>query len=188
MPGIQSLNQWFNQQAYASPAVNTFGTNPRNSLRGPDLLNFDFSLAKSWSIPGWESGKLQLRMDANNIFNHPAFSLPNSHAQSHRAALRDSFRQCRSDHRNRRRRSNDSALGPILVLNRDQQEEQNKIDRFSVRQGNIPCRTFCLPTSDSARRSKILLRSIHGCKAPGRVRGHGKPMIALTKRDKGKPL
>jgi hypothetical protein len=72
----QSLSQWYNQLAYTAPAVNTFGTNPKNSLRGPDLSNFDFSLAKSWSIPGWESGKLQLRMDAENIFNHPSFENP----------------------------------------------------------------------------------------------------------------
>ncbi len=73
-----NLNSWFNQLAYKSPAANTFGTNPRNSLVGPDMVWFDFSLAKSLSFPGWEQGKLQIRMDANNIFNHPAFSLPNS--------------------------------------------------------------------------------------------------------------
>jgi hypothetical protein len=72
----QSLNQWFDQLAYAAPAVNTFGTNPRNSLGGPDLTNFDFSLSKSWAIPGWESGKVQIRMDAQNIFNHPSFQNP----------------------------------------------------------------------------------------------------------------
>jgi hypothetical protein len=27
-------------------------------------------------MPGWESGKFQLRMDAQNIFNHPAFRNP----------------------------------------------------------------------------------------------------------------
>jgi hypothetical protein len=74
----QSLGQWYNQLAYAAPAVNTFGTNPRNSLRGPDMSNFDFSLAKSWGIPGWESGKFQLRMDAENIFNHPSFQNPSN--------------------------------------------------------------------------------------------------------------
>jgi hypothetical protein len=74
----QSLNQWYNQLAYAAPAVNTFGTNPKNSLRGPDLSNFDFSLAKSWGIPRWESGKVQLRMDAQNIFNHPSFQNPSN--------------------------------------------------------------------------------------------------------------
>jgi hypothetical protein len=74
----QSLNQWFNQLAYAAPPVNTFGTNPKNSLGGPDLSDFDFSLAKSWGIPGWERGKVQLRMDAQNIFNHPSFENPSN--------------------------------------------------------------------------------------------------------------
>jgi hypothetical protein len=81
-----NINSWFNQLAYTSPAANTFGTNPRNSLIGPGMVWFDFSLAKSLSFPGWEQGKLQIRMDANNIFNHPAFSLPNS-TLSHVALL-----------------------------------------------------------------------------------------------------
>ena len=76
--GGRSINQWFNQQAYASPAANTFGTNPRNSLIGPDFVGFDFSLAKAFSMPGWERGKFQIRMDATNIFNHPAFNDPDS--------------------------------------------------------------------------------------------------------------
>jgi hypothetical protein len=71
-----NIHSWFNQQAYVSPALDTFGTNPRNSLFGPDMVWFDFSLAKSFSMPGWERGKLQIRMDANNIFNHPAFAGP----------------------------------------------------------------------------------------------------------------
>jgi Carboxypeptidase regulatory-like domain len=73
-----NIQSWFNQQAYSQPATNTFGTNQRNSLTGPDLVWFDFSLAKSLSFPGWERGKLQIRMDANNIFNHPAFADPYS--------------------------------------------------------------------------------------------------------------
>ncbi len=73
-----NINAWFNQQAYGSPAANTFGTIPRNSLVGPDMVWFDFSLAKSLAIPGWERGKLQIRMDGNNIFNHPAFKDPDS--------------------------------------------------------------------------------------------------------------
>jgi hypothetical protein len=76
--GGQSLNHWFNQLAYAAPAVNTFGTNPRNSLRAPDLTDIDFSLAKSWSLPGWERGKLQIRADAIDLPNHPSFELPSN--------------------------------------------------------------------------------------------------------------
>jgi hypothetical protein len=77
-PGVsnRSINQWFNQLAYASPAPNTFGNNKRNSLNGPGVSDVDFSLAKSWAFPGWEAGKLQLRMDAVNLFNHPSFQNP----------------------------------------------------------------------------------------------------------------
>jgi hypothetical protein len=73
-----SINQWFNQLAYATPATNTFGNNKRNSLRGPKLTDVDFSLAKSWGLPGWEQGKLQLRMDALNVLNHPSFRNPSN--------------------------------------------------------------------------------------------------------------
>jgi hypothetical protein len=74
--GGHSHASWFNQLAYAAPAVNTFGTNPRNSLRSPDLTDIDFSLAKSWHLPGWERGKLQLRIDAIDLPNHPSFASP----------------------------------------------------------------------------------------------------------------
>jgi hypothetical protein len=74
----QSLNHWYNQLAYAPPPPNTFGNNKRNSLRGPDLTDVDFSLAKSWGLPRWEQGKLQLRMDAINILNHPSFQNPSN--------------------------------------------------------------------------------------------------------------
>ncbi len=74
----QTINQWFNQLAYATPATNTFGNNGRNTLRGPDLTSVDFSLAKTFRIPKFERGGLQLRMDATNILNHPSFGLPNA--------------------------------------------------------------------------------------------------------------
>jgi len=74
----QSIDQWFNQLAYAPPPANTFGNNERNSLRGPDLTDVDLSLAKTWGIPRWERGKLQLRMDAVNVLNHPSFRNPSN--------------------------------------------------------------------------------------------------------------
>lgn len=74
----QSNNRWFNQLAYASPAPNTFGNNKRNSLYGPGVRGVDFSLAKSWGLPKWERGKVQLRMDALNFFNHPSFQNPSN--------------------------------------------------------------------------------------------------------------
>ncbi len=72
----QSISQWFNPAAFAIPSANTFGSNRRNSLRGPKLTDLDFSLGKTWGLPGWEQGKLGLRMDATNILNHPSFQNP----------------------------------------------------------------------------------------------------------------
>ncbi len=73
-----TINQWFNQLAYATPQTNTFGNNGRNTLRGPDLTDIDFSLAKTFRIPKFERGGLQIRMDATNIINHPSFGQPNA--------------------------------------------------------------------------------------------------------------
>ena len=74
----QSINQWFNQLAFATPATNTFGSNGRNTLRGPDLVTADLSLAKTFKIPKWERAGLQIRMDATNFLNHPCFNPPDS--------------------------------------------------------------------------------------------------------------
>jgi hypothetical protein len=74
----QSINQWFNQLAYATPTTNTFGNNGRNTLFGPDLTSVDFSLAKTFRVPKFERGGFQIRMDANNIVNHPSFNAPNA--------------------------------------------------------------------------------------------------------------
>jgi hypothetical protein len=74
----QSINQWFNQLAYATPLTNTFGSDGRNTLRGPDLVTANFSLAKTFRIPKWERAGLQIRLDASNIFNHPGFGPPNA--------------------------------------------------------------------------------------------------------------
>jgi hypothetical protein len=74
----QSINQWFNQLAYATPANNTFGNTRRNSLYGPDLTDIDLSIGKVFNIPKWESAHFEIRMDATNFINHPSFNLPNN--------------------------------------------------------------------------------------------------------------
>jgi hypothetical protein len=75
-PGLSNrgVHQWFNEAAFAPPAAGTFGAVHRNQLTGPDLATTDLSLGKTFSI--WESVKLQVRGDAQNLFNHPSFGLP----------------------------------------------------------------------------------------------------------------
>ncbi len=59
-----------------SCAVGTrhFGTLGRNSLRGPDFRQFDFSIFKDTKIN--ERIKVQFRAEAFNLFNHPNFANP----------------------------------------------------------------------------------------------------------------
>jgi len=87
-PGHQTLNCWFNQAAFVAPALAStpgacggqcsardFGDAERAILRGPDLVNFDFSAYKTFQLS--ERFGLVFRAEFFNIFNHPNFGLPN---------------------------------------------------------------------------------------------------------------
>ncbi len=85
-PGHQTLDCWFNQAAFAVPALavvngvtqtfaHDFGNTERAVLRGPDLVNFDFSIYKTFHLS--ERFGLTFRSEFFNIFNHPNFGLPN---------------------------------------------------------------------------------------------------------------
>lgn len=74
-----SIQQWFNTSAFVQPAQFTFGNSGRDILRGPGMVDFDLSAAKNFRISKLgEGGRLQLRLDATNGFNHPNFANPNS--------------------------------------------------------------------------------------------------------------
>jgi len=87
-PGHQTLDCWFNQAAFNMPALSSvpggcggqcfarnFGNARRAALRGPDMVNFDFSAYKTFQLG--ERFGLEFRAEFFNIFNHPAFNLPN---------------------------------------------------------------------------------------------------------------
>jgi hypothetical protein len=81
-PGHQTHDCWFNQAAFAVPALapgqssaHLFGNARRAALRGPDMVNFDFSAYKTFQLG--ERFGLQFRSEFFNIFNHPNFNLPN---------------------------------------------------------------------------------------------------------------
>src|SRR5712692_2702295 len=60
---------------FSFPAPFELGNLGRNTLRGPGLQDFDFSVFKNW--PLWrERLKLQFRTEIFNIFNHPNFQMP----------------------------------------------------------------------------------------------------------------
>jgi hypothetical protein len=65
---------YFNPAAFVIPANGTFGTNGRNTLRGPRLTVVNLSLAKDFHFG--ERFALQLRADFVNALNHPSFQPP----------------------------------------------------------------------------------------------------------------
>jgi hypothetical protein len=70
----QNVYHWYNPDCYVVPPPYTFGNAQRNSLRGPDFRNFDFSLYKDFKLT--ESKTLQFRSEFFNIFNRANFAPP----------------------------------------------------------------------------------------------------------------
>jgi hypothetical protein len=73
----------FNQDGTPNPdgvPLFTFGTLPRNALRGPGINNFDLSIIKNTKIT--ESKSLQFRAEFFNAFNHAQFLNPNNDGSS----------------------------------------------------------------------------------------------------------
>jgi hypothetical protein len=80
-----NINNYIKLQCFApAPPVSFNGTNwlrggnaGRNSIIGPGLKTFDFSLFKNNYIPKIsEVFNVQFRFEAFNVFNHPNFSPP----------------------------------------------------------------------------------------------------------------
>ncbi len=74
--GTSSVAAAFNPAAFQNAAAATYGDTGRNFLTGPKLVNVDFSLFKEFSM--FEHGKMQLRGELFNIFNHPNFNNPDN--------------------------------------------------------------------------------------------------------------
>jgi hypothetical protein len=68
--------QWFDPNAYASPAAGQFGSCGNGVVRGPGLKDIDISLQKEFPIG--EKRRLQFRGDLINFTNTPAFNAPAS--------------------------------------------------------------------------------------------------------------
>ncbi len=81
-PSISGLvgpgTQWFDVTAFAAPAATParYGTAGRNTLRGPELVNYDFSVFKSFRIS--ETKRVEFRTEFYNLTNTPHFGQPAS--------------------------------------------------------------------------------------------------------------
>jgi hypothetical protein len=70
-------NAWFNPAAFALPAAGTFGNTGRGDFIGPNLRTVDLSLVKDTPLAALGSGgRLEVRIEAFNIFNRANFGPP----------------------------------------------------------------------------------------------------------------
>lgn len=69
-----NINQYYDPRCFALSPLGFFGNLGRNTLIGPGLVNFDFSIAKNTHLT--EKHTLEFRAEFFNIFNRPNFSVP----------------------------------------------------------------------------------------------------------------
>ena len=78
-PVLGNVEQWYDPSAFELPAKGPngetfYGNLGRNTVEGPGLTTFDFSLVKNFNIS--ETNSLIFRAEFFNIFNHANFGLP----------------------------------------------------------------------------------------------------------------
>ena len=73
----QGCEPYFNPSAFMRPVRGELGTAPRtfDNARGPAQQFFDFSVQKNFPIGKDGKRRLQLRVDAINVLNHPIFRI-----------------------------------------------------------------------------------------------------------------
>ena len=72
-PGNPS--NYIRTECFSWPKLGQLGNLGRNTLRGPGLLTFDFSVLKNWQLRR-EGVRLQFRAEAFNLLNHANFQAP----------------------------------------------------------------------------------------------------------------
>lgn len=77
VPVSQNINGFhLNAAAYATPGAGQWGNAGRNSISGPNQFSLDGSLARTFRVR--DKLNLDVRMDANNLLNHPVYTTWNN--------------------------------------------------------------------------------------------------------------
>jgi hypothetical protein len=73
----QSITNWFNKACVVAPTdpSQPFGNAGRNTVRGPNLWTFDLAAVKQVKLSG--ETRLELRLEAFNLFDRANFTAPN---------------------------------------------------------------------------------------------------------------
>jgi len=69
-------DRWFDETAFRTPALYTFGNSGRNILTGPGTYQVDVNFAKTTALGADGSRVLQFRTEIFNLFNTPQFNNP----------------------------------------------------------------------------------------------------------------
>jgi len=77
-----STGSWFNKDCVVIPTdpSQPFGNAARNSVRGPNFWTFDLAASKQVALGG--QSRLELRLEAFNLFNRDNFTAPNGNRSS----------------------------------------------------------------------------------------------------------
>jgi hypothetical protein len=73
--GDRSEEAWFNTSAFSLPPFGSFGTSGRNSLEGPGVKTVNVAVVRL--VPAGRA-RLQLRLEAFNLFNTVNYDLPDA--------------------------------------------------------------------------------------------------------------
>jgi hypothetical protein len=72
----QNRSQWYNPAAFGTPALYTFGNASRNSIRGPNYLEMDWSISRNFKFR--ERYGLEFRWEVFNAINRTNLALPSN--------------------------------------------------------------------------------------------------------------
>jgi hypothetical protein len=70
-------SRWYDPAAFVEAPSGSWGNVGRNTLVGPGIFALDFDAHKEFTMPYSEHHKLQFRLEAFNVLNHPVWSNPN---------------------------------------------------------------------------------------------------------------
>ncbi len=76
---IGSAGKWFDTSMFSQPTGVTIGNVTRNQFRGPGGWTLDMSLFRMIPLGGHR--RVEVRVEAGNILNHPVFANPNTGLQ-----------------------------------------------------------------------------------------------------------
>jgi hypothetical protein len=78
----RTITNWFDKACVTAPTdpSQPFGNAGRNTVRGPNFWQFDLAASKSVAVGG--PARVELRLEAFNLFNRSNFRAPNGNRSS----------------------------------------------------------------------------------------------------------